>query len=89
MCPSKPAQENRTRNASILTESQWLREPRSCGGWRVSKPPVHPQEALVSEWVARYGGERDAGLEDRSSAPHRVQRADPGRMEAIVLGSYS
>ncbi len=38
----------------------------------------------VSKWVARYRAEGDAGLVDRSSAPHRVCRTDPGRVEAIV-----
>jgi transposase InsO family protein len=38
----------------------------------------------VSKWVARYRAEGEAGLLDRSSAPRRVRRTDPGRVEAIV-----
>jgi transposase InsO family protein len=38
----------------------------------------------VSKWVARYRAEGEAGLVDRSSAPHRVQRTDPSRVEAIA-----
>ena len=38
----------------------------------------------VSKWVARYRAEGDAGLSDRSSAPHHVRRTDPGRVEAIA-----
>ncbi|MEA2294877.1 MAG: hypothetical protein QOE86_2516, partial [Solirubrobacteraceae bacterium] len=37
----------------------------------------------VSKWVARYRAEGELGLLDRSSTPHRVQRTDPGRVEAI------
>src|SRR3954471_16070344 len=37
----------------------------------------------VSKWVARYRAEGEPGLVDRSSAPHRVRRTDPGRVEAI------
>jgi transposase InsO family protein len=38
----------------------------------------------VSKWVARYRAEGEAGLVDRSSAPHRVRRTDPGRVQAIA-----
>jgi transposase len=38
----------------------------------------------VSKWVARYRAEGELGLLDRSSAPHRVRRTDPGRVEAIA-----
>ena len=38
----------------------------------------------VSKWVARYRAEGDAGLSDRSSAPRRVHRTDPDRVEAIA-----
>jgi len=38
----------------------------------------------VSKWVARYRAEGEPGLLDRSSAPHRLRRIDPGRVEAIA-----
>jgi transposase InsO family protein len=38
----------------------------------------------VSKWVARYAAEGEAGLSDRSSAPRRVARTDPDRVEAIA-----
>jgi transposase InsO family protein len=38
----------------------------------------------VSKWVARYRAEGEAGLVDRSSAPHRVRRTGPDRVEAIA-----
>ena len=38
----------------------------------------------VSKWVARYRAEGDAGLVDRCSAPRRVRRTDPDRVEAIA-----
>jgi transposase len=38
----------------------------------------------VSKWVARYRAEGELGLLDRSSAPRRVQRTDPDRVEAIA-----
>jgi transposase InsO family protein len=38
----------------------------------------------VSKWVARYRAEGEAGLLDRSSAPRRVARTDPDRVEAIA-----
>ena len=38
----------------------------------------------ISKWVARYRDEGEPGLVDRSSAPHRVRRTDPGRVEAVL-----
>ncbi|HWM85564.1 MAG TPA: IS481 family transposase [Kofleriaceae bacterium] len=38
----------------------------------------------VSKWVARYRAEGEPGLADRSSAPRRVRRTDPDRVEAIA-----
>jgi transposase InsO family protein len=38
----------------------------------------------VSKWVARYRAEGEPGLVDRSSAPRRVHRTDPDRVEAIA-----
>ena len=38
----------------------------------------------VSKWVARYRAEGETGLLDRSSAPRRVHRTDPARVEAIA-----
>src|SRR3954452_9458768 len=38
----------------------------------------------VSKWVARYRAEGEAGLVDRSSAPRRVHRTEPDRVEAIA-----
>jgi transposase InsO family protein len=39
----------------------------------------------VSKWVARYRAEGELGLLDRSSAPHRVRRTDPRRVDAIAV----
>jgi transposase InsO family protein len=39
----------------------------------------------VSKWVARHRVEGELGLVDRSSAPRRVCRTDPGRVEAIAV----
>ena len=38
----------------------------------------------VSKWVARHRAEGELGLVDRSSAPRRVHRTDPDRVEAIA-----
>ena len=38
----------------------------------------------ISKWVARYRAEGELGLIDRSSAPHRVHRTDPGRVDAVL-----
>ncbi len=38
----------------------------------------------VSKWVARYRAEGELGLVDRSSAPRRVRRTEPDRVEAIA-----
>ena len=38
----------------------------------------------VSKWVARHRAEGELGLLDRSSAPRRVHRTDPDRVEAIA-----
>jgi transposase InsO family protein len=38
----------------------------------------------VSKWVARFRAEGEAGFLDRSSAPQRVRRTAPDRVEAIA-----
>jgi transposase InsO family protein len=38
----------------------------------------------VSKWIARHRAEGELGLFDRSSAPRRVHRTDPDRVEAIA-----
>ena len=38
----------------------------------------------MSKWVARHRAEGESGLLDRSSAPRRVHRTDPDRVEAIA-----
>jgi transposase InsO family protein len=38
----------------------------------------------VSKWVARYRAEGELGLLDRCSAPRRVRRTEPDRVEAIA-----
>ncbi len=42
-------------------------------------------ERTTAKWVARYRGEGEAGLEDRSSAPQTVaNRTEEARIEAIA-----
>ena len=60
-----------------VTEQRWsLTEAAEAAG--VSEPTAH-------KWVRRYLAEGEAGLLDRSSAPHRVHNATPAdRVEAIA-----
>src|ERR1700759_1350779 len=52
---------------------------RGGGGWSCSCART------VGKWVRRYRAEGEAGLLDRSSAPHRVANVPPpGRVEAIT-----
>ena len=69
---------NLHRNARLTPRGRWLLVERVC---RQRVPLNRAAEAAgistrtASKWVARYRREGVAGLEDRSSAPHRV----PGR----------
>ena len=54
-----------------------------CGGWwlrgrrrRPSRPLRRPRKT-VRKWVARFQAEGVAGLQDRSSRPHRLHRPTP------------
>ena len=38
----------------------------------------------VRKWVARWRGEGEAGLRDRSSRPHRLRRPTPAAVAAPV-----
>ena len=69
---------NLHRNARLTPRGRWLLVERVC---HQQMPLKQAAEAVgistrtASKWVARYRREGVAGLEDRSSAPHRV----PGR----------
>ena len=55
-------------------------------GWSLTKAAaaVEVSERTCSKWVARYRAEGEAGLRDRSSAPHTIPHRTPSdRVEAI------
>jgi transposase InsO family protein len=79
---------NLHRNARLTPRGRWLLVERVC---RQRVPLKHAAEAAgistrtASKWVARYRREGAAGLEDRSSAPHRVpSRTSEERVLAIA-----
>jgi len=58
-----------------------------CEGWtlRAAAEAAGVSVRCARKWVARYRLQGEAGLRDRSSAPHRVvNRTAPERVEAIV-----
>ena len=56
-------------------------------GWRpaLAAEAAGVSRATVYKWLRRYRDEGDAGLEDRSSAPHRRPRALPRARVARIL----
>jgi transposase InsO family protein len=79
---------NLHRNARLTPRGRWLLVERVC---RQRVPLNRAAEAAgvssrtASKWVARYRREGLAGLEDRSSAPHRVPaRTSDERVTAIA-----
>src|SRR5436190_10514547 len=57
-------------------------------GWSLTKAAAAAEvsERTCSKWVARYRAEGEAGLVDRSSAPHRIpHRTARDRVEVIEL----
>src|SRR5690606_41363762 len=56
-------------------------------GWKV----VHAARAqgvsrqCAHSWVSRYRAEGEAGLEDRSSRPHRCPNATPAMVESQII----
>jgi transposase InsO family protein len=79
---------NLHRNARLTPRGRWLLVERVC---RQHVPLREAAEAAgisartASKWVARYRREGIAGLEDRSSAPHRVpSRTSEERVIAIA-----
>src|SRR3954468_334336 len=56
-------------------------------GWSQTKAAeaAEVSERTCSKWVARYRAEGEAGLRDRSSAPHRIPHRTPAdRVEVVV-----
>ena len=57
-------------------------------GWSITKAAAATEvsERICSKWVGRYRVEGQAGLLDRSSAPHRIPHRTPTeRVEVIEL----
>src|SRR5204862_6368107 len=55
-------------------------------GWSLTKAAeaAEVSERTCAKWVARYRAEGEAGLRDRSSAPHRIPHRTPAdRVEVI------
>jgi transposase InsO family protein/transposase len=56
-------------------------------GWsiRAAAAAENTSEKTCGKWVSRYRADRECGLRDRSSAPHRQARQTPaGRVEVIA-----
>ena len=75
-------------NARLTVHGRHLLVDRVRGqGW----PVAHAAKAMgvsrqcAHRWVARYDAEGDAGLEDRSSRPHRSPNRTAPEVEAAVV----
>lgn len=76
------------RNARTCPASRRLLVDRVVvEGWSIARAAVAAgiSERSASKWLSRFRSEGVAGLEDRSSAPHRVaHKTPPDRVEAIA-----
>jgi transposase InsO family protein len=75
------------RNARTTFHGRMLIVERFADGW----PKAHIAAAMgvsrkcVHKWVARFGAEGRAGLEDRSSRPHTTPTRTPAAVEAQIV----
>jgi transposase InsO family protein len=75
-------------NARTCPKSRRLIVARVESGWSLTEAAAAAGVSgrTAAKWLARWRGEGEAGLLDRSSAPRRVPRRTPaGRVEAIVV----
>jgi len=74
-------------NARTCPKSRRLLVDRLEGGWSLTEAAeaAGVSERTAAKWLARWRAEGEAGLQDRSSAPHTVPRRTPEtRVEAIA-----
>lgn len=75
------------RNARLSVYARLLIVERDQAGWpraRIAEQ-LGVSRATVGKWIDRYRSEGPAGLEDRSSRPHRSPRRTSSEVEAQVL----
>ena len=67
------------RNARLTPVTRWELVLAVAGGWPQTEVArqFRVSRATVGKWVRRFASEGRAGLEDRSSAPHRHPRRTP------------
>ena len=75
------------RNARLTVYARNLIVERRAAGWTQSRiaEQLGVSRGTVSKWLARYDAEGPAGLEDRSSRPHRSPMRTPQEIEAQIL----
>src|SRR3954452_5045073 len=74
-------------NARTCPKSRRLLVDRLEGEWSLTEAAeaAGVSERTAAKWLARWRAEGEAGLQDRSSAPHRVPSRTPEtRVEAIA-----
>jgi transposase InsO family protein len=74
------------RNARTCPNSRRLIVDRVAAGWSLTEAAeaAGVSDRTAAKWLARWRAEGDAGLLDRSSAPHRIPHRTPRlRVEAI------
>jgi len=74
-------------NARTCPKSRRLLVDRLEGGWSLTEAAeaAGVSERTAAKWLSRWRAEGEAGLQDRSSAPHRIPSRTPEpRVEAIA-----
>jgi transposase len=75
-------------NARTCPRSRKLLVQRiEAGGWPRAQATAAAgvSERTAAKWLARWRAEGEAGLADRSSAPHRIPHRTPERRRRLVL----
>jgi transposase InsO family protein len=75
------------RNARLTVHARLLIVERFRAGWPQARlaEQLGVSRGTVAKWIRRYQAEGPAGLEDRSSRPHRIAQRTSPEVEATVL----
>jgi transposase InsO family protein len=77
------------RNARTTYQGRLLIVERFRSGWKKAHiaSAMGVSRQCVHKWVDRYQRESDAGLQDRSSRPHRMPTRTPAAVEAQIVAT--
>jgi transposase len=77
------------RNARTTLHGRLLIVQRHQQGWKQAHiaAAMGVSRKCVHTWVSRYAAEGEAGLQDRSSQPHRCPMRTPARVERQVIAA--